>query len=899
MQQQGFVFEKIFFAVEPGIRAGYIFWASTPATGQLMDVQRYQLDNGLTVILQQQRTAPVVACNVWVGVGSADEEPHEAGLAHVHEHMLFKGTQRRGVGEIAREVESAGGHINAFTSFDQTCYYVVMSSRFFASGIDILSDAIRNSAFEAEELSRELEVIQEEIKRGKDDPGRVASRMLFETAYKTHPYRLPVIGSKESVDSFTRDHVVTFFRKHYVPDNMTLVLVGDFDEDEARALVDKHFADFEAPQHTDVERVAEPSQRGARVTIQSKDVNDSQLRLGFHIPDVLHDDIPAVDLLGAVMGFGEASHLYQTIQRDRELVNSIYAGSYTPKDAGLFVVGAEYQLDDEMSHPDIAEALLTEAFRFRSMRVADADLARARTIIESREIYSKQTAEGLAMKLGRSFMVTGDPDFDERYYQALARVTPDDVRRVARTYLTEENCSLCLLYPEGEEAPDSADLQSRIGRALETIASESVDAGIQPNDDGLVLIDLPDGPRLVVQEDHAVETFAMRGLSLGGLRYETAANNGVSSLLSNLLTRGTSSRDAVEIARSVEAMASGLSGMSGRNSFGLSMTGLSRFFQPCFEIFADCLVDAVVPADEFERERRLQLQNIRSREDRLGAVNYDRFASSFFGEHPYSMPTLGTAESLAGLDADIAREFLRKTLRADDMVLCVVGDVDAGEVVDMVERFLVRPHDDDAWTPSIPEPPTGRGRELVVGDLEREQAFVTVGFESPSIGEEARYTMEVLYAILSGQGGRLFYELRDRQSLAYSVYASMVLGLDAGAFTVNIGTSPEKVEQAVAGIFAEMKRLTSEPPTDEEMSRAKRYLIGNHDISLQRNSSRAMSFALDELYGFGYRKTFDYSDRIDQVSGDDIGRFVSEYLDASGATVAITKPGEVDVDLDW
>jgi zinc protease len=174
--------------------------------------------------------------------------------------------------------------------------------------------------------------------------------------------------------------------------------------------------------------------------------------------------------------------------------------------------------------------------------------------------------------------------------------------------------------------------------------------------------------------------------------------------------------------------------------------------------------------------------------------------------------------------------------------------------------------------------------------MEREQAFVTVGFEAPTIGDEMRHAMEVIYAILSGQGGRLFYELRDKRSLAYSVYASMILGLDTSAFTINIGTSPEKIDDAVAGILAEVERLTSEPPTEDEVARAKRYLMGNHDIGLQKTSSRAMSFGLDELYGFGYRKTLDFSDRMEAITRQDLADFVEGFLDPDRATVSITHP---------
>src|SRR6476660_908168 len=154
---------------------------------------RYQLENGLTVVFEPQRTAKVAAFQVWVDVGSADERPDQAGIAHLHEHMLFKGTSRRAPGEIARDVEAHGGEINAWTSFDQTVYHIVIASQFARMGLDILGDAVRHSAFDPEELAREIEVVCEEIKRSQDTPSRRASRELFATAYAQHPYRLPVI----------------------------------------------------------------------------------------------------------------------------------------------------------------------------------------------------------------------------------------------------------------------------------------------------------------------------------------------------------------------------------------------------------------------------------------------------------------------------------------------------------------------------------------------------------------------------------------------------------------------------------------------------------------------------------------------------------------------------------
>lgn len=859
-----------------------------------MELIQYKLDNGLTVLLYPTSMAPVVACNVWVGVGSADEEPFEAGLAHVHEHMLFKGTTRRGVGVIARDVEAAGGHINAFTSFDQTCYYIVMSSRFMDTGLDILADAVQNSSFDAEELARELEVIQEEIKRSEDNPSRVATLQLFKTGFHEHPYRLPVIGTSESVDSFGRQNVVDFFKKHYVPSNMTVVLAGDFDPEEARQKVQHYFGGFHGPVYVPAQRVQEPQQREIRAWSQTRDIQQTHLCAGFHIPGAVDEDMPAIDLLAAVMGMGEASHLYQTIQRDRELVTDISASAYSPKDAGLLIISADYQLpeDGAFDHQQVARAMLEEIFRFREMRVSKVDLERARTILESQAVYGQQTIESQAMNLGHYQMVTGDPLFDQKYYAALGRVTSEDIQRVARKYLTPQNTSLVVLQPEAGPQISTAKLEEITHSAFETISAEAIDAGISTDSEGFARVELPDGPTLIIQEANSVATFSVRGLAMGGLRTETAQNNGTGRLVGSLLTSGTSQRTAVEIARESESMAASLSGFSGRNSLGLAMTGLSRTFDAGFELFADALLDSTMPDEEFQRERKLQLQSLKSRQDQPAAVNYDQFAQAFFSPHPYGMSTLGTEKTLNSLNAEDVRQNFAVTIHPKNLVLSVVGDVHTEHVIQLVERYFVRPGTPAQTTVQLPAPEARSAPRLVVSDLEKQQAHITVGFNAPLLQSPENYALEVLYAVLSGQGGRLFYELRDKQSLAYSVYADRIPGLDASAFTFNIGTSPEKIEQALTGMIVEMQKIHKEAITTEEIERAKVYLIGNHDIALQRNSSRAMTFGLDELYGLGYKRTLDYGDHISAVSADDIQKLVQTYFDLNSMVVSIVKPAK-------
>lgn len=864
---------------------------------------QYQLDNGMNVILQPMSTAPVVACNVWVGVGSADELASEAGLAHVHEHMLFKGTDNRGVGEIARDVETAGGHINAFTSFDQTCYYVVLSSRFFDTGLDILSDAIGHSSFDAEELERELEVIQEEIKRSEDNPSRVASRMVFETAFGTHPYRLPIIGSTESVASFEREDVVAFYRKHYVPDNMALIVAGDFEVDDAKERIEQHFGALPKgdAEYTTVQRPEEPAQTSTRVQIEARPISQNHLRFAFHIPAVRHEDIPALDLLSVILGYGDASQLDRTIQRRDQLVHNIFASSYTPREAGLFFVGADFQRAagrDETAPPAVLKRVLEEVFRCRYVEPSAAELDRAKTLVESQEIYGKQTIEGLAMKLGHYLMVAGDVDFEQEYYRALRAVTPADIRRVAERYLSADNASIVLLHPESEASTDDDALINACQKAFESTQAEAIDTSLGADNAGFARLELPNGPTLIVQQDDSVETFSLRALTLGGTRFERPETAGAHRLASQLITGGTPSRDALEIAGEIESMAASMGGISGRNSFGLGLTGLTRFFDQCFELFVDSMLNATIPDEEFERELRLQREKLTARKDQLGAVNYEQFANAFFAPHPYALPLLGTEQTLQNLSPELIRNLVHRRCEPQEMVISVVGDVSADQIANRVEHYFSSAEPTSAATPDIADFKKPSQPSLIVGDLEKEQAHVIVGFPGPLLDSDDNYALGVLYAILSGQGGRLFYELRDRQSLAYSVFAKRVLGIDASAFTIRIATSPDKITRAVDGIGRELDKLRNGSLTEADLNRAQRYLIGNHDIGLQRNSSRAMTFGLDELYGLGYRRSLAYGDRISEVTLDDVHRVLNQWLAPQHRLVSIVKPPTVSVDAD-
>ena len=868
-----------------------------------MQTEKYSLDNGLNVLLAEQHTAPVVSMAVWVGVGSADETMQELGLAHVHEHMLFKGTTLRGVGEIAQEVEASGGSINAFTTFDHTVYYVTISSRYFERGLDILCDAICNSCFDPEELSRELEVILEEIKRGEDNPSRQTMEAVFETAFETHPYKRPVIGSAESVSAFSREDVLSFYRKWYVAKNMTLVVVGDVEADKAKLAIEQKMADLSTSEPPARRRTSEASQEQTRVALVNGQTPEVHMAMAFHTPPFGHEDMAALDVLRLLLGYGDSSRLSEKLERELQWVNDARAGAYTPRDPGLFMVTTDHI--DAPDHPGVckvAAAAMEVVSDMGRNPISRQELLRAKTLLKSSQLYQRQTMEDQAMVLGSYESVAGNHGYEEVYNQNLSQVGIEDLMRVTQTYFTPENLSI-VVYAAKETVSkiDAEALKEAATRGLSGEAAIFEQAKpLLGDEDGIVRVALDEGPTVLVQEDNSVELVSIRVAFMGGQRNEPAHLAGVSHLLSSLWTRGTETKSLTDMAREVELMGSGISAYSGRNSMGIQMEMLSAHFNTGMAMIADCLSNPTFDADLLEIERRLVLEAIKARSENLNVVAGGLARGALFGDHPYARDPLGNAETIAAITREDILTFYHQCVRSDEMVISVVGDVSAGEVVASVkERFG---QDKGLMARALkreksPVPSAGSiaGPSFVHTALDKKQALVVLSHQSVDIYSEHRFKLDLISSILSGQGGRLFLELRDRRSLAYSVFSSNLIGVDPGAFSLNIATSPEKIDESVRGLVKELEKLKTEEVSQAELDRAKLFIVGNHDIQLQSFGSRSIQLTLDELYGLGYRNHRDFPKEILALSAADLMKTARALFTPGSCVLTIVCPPETQL----
>jgi len=845
------------------------------------------LPGGLTALLRETHLAPVVELQVWAAVGSADESPAEAGLAHFHEHMLFKGTARRGVGEVAGEVEGAGGRINAFTSFDVTVYHATLPSDRLETGLDVLADAVLHPAFDPAEIEREIEVVLEEIRRSQDTPAHVLGDAVFATLYRAHPYRAPILGTAESVAAFDRGRVSAFYERWYRPEHLTVVATGDFDAPQLLEQVRRAFAG-RAPGGARRARAAEPPQDGLRSTILARPFERSQLELAWPAVALRHPDAAPLDLLAFVLGSGDSSRLVRRVRERDELADRIDASCYTPLDPGFFSVHLE---TDSARAAGAIEAVVREVERVRAEPVKGEELEKARANFLAAQHFERESVTGQAIKLGSFQLTAGDFRAEERYLDAVRAATPADLLRVARAWLGPERLTAGVLLPEGEaSALDAGGVAAAVGRGVERTARALASPPALRAAPKLASYELPGGGRLFAVPRRGVPVVAARVAFQGGLLAEDEARAGLSSFLASMWLRGTRSHSAAGFARSAEGLAAEIDSFAGRNSLGLTLECPSDRLEPALDLLAEVLLEPAFDPEELEHERRETLAAIERREDQLAGRAFLLFAETHYRRHPYRRPLLGSRESVAGFTADLVQAHHERLVRAGNLVVAVAGDVEPDEVAQRVSSRLVELDARPFEEPAAPLEEAPREIRRATLAKEREQVHLVIGFRGVSVQDPDRFALEVIAQILGGQGGRLFLDLRDRQSLAYSVSASNVEALAPGFFATYIATAPEKLAEARAGLLHQLAALVAAPPGADELERARRYLVGNFAIDLQRNAAHAAHVCLDALYGLGpdaYHRT---PALVAAVSAADVQRVARRILDLGAYTEAVVGP---------
>jgi zinc protease len=402
---------------------------------------REVLANGMRLIVQEHGAAEVVALQLWVGVGARDEAPPERGFSHMVEHMLFKGTETRGPGFMDQEIEAVGGRTNAATSHDYTFYHMLLPASGATRGIEILADMAFKAAFDAREIEREREVVFEEMRLGEDNPRSVLARRLHELGFEGRPYGFPVLGDPVALKNATRAALLDYYARHYVPENMTLVVVGPVERAGLRAVVTRAFG--AAPRAGYVRPRSAPASAldGPRHRVVERPERQASLGLAWSAPELGHPDMFALDLLARILGGTRSSRLNQALRERARIVSAIGADYSARSQGGLFTITAELEPADDKR---VEEAILTEIRRVQEEGVTPEELARSVTALESQREFSRETAEGLARAYGWAETVWSLPA-ELAYLEGIRAVTRERIWEAARQYLAGPYSRLALM----------------------------------------------------------------------------------------------------------------------------------------------------------------------------------------------------------------------------------------------------------------------------------------------------------------------------------------------------------------------------------------------------------------------------------------------------------------------
>jgi zinc protease len=820
----------------------------------LRGVQKEVLPNGLTLITREDRGSGVVAINTLVKAGYFNEPDEVAGMAHLFEHMFFKGSKRfPGSEQIAREISSIGGRTNAGTIYDSTSYYIVVPREGFQRAVEIQADAVMNPLFDPQELAKEAEVVIEESNRKLDNPAAVSLERMFATQFTQHRMRRWRIGSNEVLRNIERDDLLAFFETLYRPENMIVSIAGDVGREEARAIVLDSFGTM--PRGTlDKQRgPSEPAQTEFRYGSSTADMSQGYSVLGWHAGGVGSPDEMALDLLASILGQGRSSRLFVNAVGSGA-ANTSSAAHYTFDDVGVFFVQSTF---DEPNRAEADRRVLAEVERLKAHGPTDEELQRAKNLFESAIAFSLQDALGQARTLADSEANYGYAALSERLRQ-LNALTRDDLTRVARRYLTVDGLTLYHYAPTGTALPgrDAALASVRAAAAAVPPAPAAASAGKPPvpveaatADEEAAEMKLANGMTLVVKPRTGAPVVSVSVYFPGGRTAEDSGNAGITSLMARSLQKGTRSRSGQEIDRQVEFLGTSLDVEVDADYFGLGIDLLARNYRAGLDLLADMLLNPAFPEEGVMAEKQLQLGAIRRAYDSSSQRPLELALEALYRGHPYGLPASGYESSLARLGKPEVQDWWASRVAADGALVVVVGDISSADAKQSIEAaFKSLPRRSSAAP--LPAATTPLPARLdVIEYRDRKQSAMAYAFPGVPRSHPDWARLRLLRYVTSGLAGTFFAELRGRRSLAYTVFAGDFPNASAGAFIAYIATEAAKEDEAREALLAELRRLGEDGFGAGEVSTAQSYYAGSTLIALETNSAQAADLARNWFCG--------------------------------------------------
>ena len=806
------------------------------------DTMLVRLKNGLTVYIIRDSRFPLVCTRLFVGTGSANETAEQAGISHVLEHMVFKGTEKRPKGQVARDVESLGGYLNAATSFDKTWFITDMPAKHWKTGMDVVKDMAFHPSLDPAELEAEKDVIVSELKGGDDTP----TRRLFEdlqVAGLAHTvYGRPIIGFEKTIRAVTADDLRAYIRTWYQPQNMMLLVAGDIDPKAVLAHAEELFGDLKndtiLPEPAPVQ--LEGAAGGPRVEVTYGPWN--KVYLGIALPAPALGDQRSIDLdvLAYALGGDGTSQFYRKYRYEKQLVDSISVGKMSLNRAGLFYLVA--QLDADKVEPFWQE-FTRDLAALDAGKITPDVIERARFNYEDGMDRASETLDGLTSWKATVQFELGGPQGEANVRHALAAVDRARLRQAQDLWLRPDQVRVRVLAPEKAKLPDlDAILQHNwpapaVERQKAAAAAEKVGKR--------EIVDLGQGRTVILQPDRTIPYVSLEILRPGGNALLKPADQGLAQLTAATLTDGCGTRDLDAMERFVAERAASLSASAGVQSFTVSLTGPARFNADYFALLGDLLHKPTFAEKDVRRQAdTLKAALVRRQDNPMSFMGSKINGFLFPGGQPYGFDGLGTAENQDRFGPGDVQAFWKQQ-NAQPWILSVAGDFDREKVLTFARSLPVP----TAPAVDVPQPTWGADKRLPLSLPGRQQAHLLLAFHAVPLDHPDAPALMLLESVLSGQSGLLFNKLRDEQGLGYTVTAFYRSLPEAGFMAFYIGTTPRNLDVARQGFSGIIKDIKTDLLPAELLAKGLNRMEGSYYRGRQSLGARADEAASERLLG--------------------------------------------------
>ena len=863
-----------------------------------LNYTEFKLKNGMRVIMHEDKSTPIVAVNVWYHVGSKNEVPGRTGFAHLFEHMMFQGSKNYN-NEYFKPLQEAGANINGSTNGDRTNYYEVVPSNFLELALFMEADRMGGllDAMTQEKLDNQRAVVQNERRQRYDNqPYGTAFEKMYALMYPTdHPYNWTTIGSLADLNAASMDDVKSFFRQYYAPNNASLVIAGDFDPKQARAWVEKYFGSIPAGKDIPRPNPKTPVLAEEIRKTYEDDVRLPRLYMVWHSSPLGHKDEAALDILSSILSSGRGSRLQNSLVYDKQIVQNIFASNPAREIGGNFMVVATARPGKSLD--EIEKEINAEIERAKTTEPTAEEITRALNEFESQFVFGLQTVLGKADQMNSNATFFGKPDVFQKRLDEYRTVTPADVQRVAREYLTDKRLVMSFVPRKGERPPgETANEEAENKKEAKNEKDYSANLPKSGKDPKFSLPPvekkkLSNGLAVWMVRQPELPIVSMNLVLKSGGAANPAGKEGLASMTSGLLDTGTKTRSAVEIANALQSIGANMGAFSSWDQTNVTLQTLTRNLDRALDIYSDVVVNPAFPADELETQRKRALVGFIQRKDNPNAIADVVYNALIYGkEHPYGKSLIGSEDSIKDLKREDIVKFYETYYRPNNAALIVVGDVDAKTLMPKLEKAFAGWKAGEVAAVDTPQAATFEDAGIYIVDKPgAAQSVVSIGQVGVSRDNPDYIPLLVMNSILGGQfSARINMNLREDKGYTYGARSGFAFRRGAGPFSASADVKTAVTKESVIEFMKELNGIRGAiPVTQTELEYNKQSIIRRFPRTVETVGQ--ISGGLSELYIYDLPDSYynEYIQKINAVTLQDVSRVANKYLTPDKMAVVI------------